>query len=404
MDDQRQRTWRRLWAAVVLVVSVATIGVVPSLASPDPDGALLLPDLDQAAPSRLFTYETGLPGAKEFGLAFDSAVDNVGQGPLLMHGNRQSLDTPQMVATQRVRTAGGATIDHPDAGTMRYVESSDHDHWHLDGFDRYELRRPGDQSPVRPDRKTGFCLGDRYETDRTTELPGEPQAAQMTGYCEPSNRNALTVDQGMSVGWGDSYAGRLEGQSVDVTGLAAGPYLLVHRVNADGVLEEVSTANNAASVLFRLSWPLGTDAKPAVTVLARCPSTDTCAEPPATAGGSTQSAGGSAAPAVQPSSARPGLPRMTADNARYFVRQSLIRRFGRKLGTLRQSCTRRTALSFSCRARFARDDYRYRGRVWVGYALIGRRVTYRRRIDVTGTQTPCRRRKSACRRHVRVGP
>jgi hypothetical protein len=95
---------------------------------------------------------------------------------------------------------------------------------------------------------------------------------------------------------------------------------------------------------------------------------------------------------------------MTADNARYFVRQSLIRRFGRKLGTLRQSCTRRTALSFSCRARFARDDYRYRGRVWVGYALIGRRVTYRRRIDVTGTQTPCRRRKSACRRHVRVGP
>ena len=291
MDDQRQRTWRRLWAAVVLVISVASIWVVPSLASPDPGGELLLPDLDQATPSRLFTYEATSNGTKEFGLAFDSAVDNVGQGPLLMHGNRQSIDTPEMVATQQVRTATGATIDHPDAGTMRYVESADHNHWHLDGFDRYELRRPGDQDAARPDRKTGFCLGDRYETDRTTDLPNEPQAPQITGYCEPSNRGALTVDQGMSVGWGDNYVGRLEGQSIDVTGLAAGNYLLIHRVNADGQIEEVGTANNAASVLLHLTWPQGPDAKPTVTVLARCADSDTCAAPPAPAGVPAPAAG-----------------------------------------------------------------------------------------------------------------
>ena len=95
---------------------------------------------------------------------------------------------------------------------------------------------------------------------------------------------------------------------------------------------------------------------------------------------------------------------MTAANARYFARQSLVRRFGRTLKSLRRSCARRTALSFSCRVRFVRDDYRWRGRVWVGNALVGRRVTYRRRIDVAGNQTPCLRQKRACRRHIRVGP
>ena len=49
-------------------------------------------------------------------------------------------------------------------------------------------------------------------------------------------------------------------------------------------LKEVSTANNAASVLFRLAWPLGTDAKPPVAVLARCADSDTCAEAPAVGG------------------------------------------------------------------------------------------------------------------------
>jgi hypothetical protein len=239
-------------------------------------------------------------------------------------------------------------------------------------------------------------------------LPGEPQAAQITGLCQPSNRNALTVDQGMSVGWGDNYIGRLEGQSIDVTGLEAGPYLLIHRVNSDGKLKELSSENNAASVLFRLSWPQGTGAKPNVTVLARCADSETCAEPPAPAAAAGQaSSAGPGAPAVVPSSAapaRPGLPRMTTENARYFVRQSLVRRFGRKLGTLRQSCARRTALSFSCRVRFARGAYRYRGKVWVKHTLVGRRATYLRKIDVAGTRTPCRGRKSACRRHVRVGP
>ncbi len=45
---------------------------------------------------------------------------------------------------------------------MEYAVSSTHQHWHLLHFDRYELRRVGNARKVVRDRKTGFCLGDRY--------------------------------------------------------------------------------------------------------------------------------------------------------------------------------------------------------------------------------------------------
>ena len=270
MDDRRQRILRRVWVGAVAAVSVAAVAVVPTLAGPRAIGDPLLPDLDQAAPSNVGIEANG----KKFDLTFDSAVDNVGDGPLIIHGSRASVSEPTMLATQRVQTEGGGTKDVPSAGSLRYVQSVGHSHWHLEGFDRYELRRVGSQDPARPDRKTGFCLGDRYEAD--VRLPNEGGAA-FRGNCEPFRPNALTVDEGISVGWGDNYVAGLEGQAIDVTGLAAGRYLLIHRVNTDGLLKETSTANNAASVLVDLTWPNGTDSKPAVKVLGRCPSTDTCA-------------------------------------------------------------------------------------------------------------------------------
>ena len=75
--------------------------------------------------------------------------------------------------------------------------------------------------------------------------------------------------QGISPGFGDDYVPEKEGQSIDVTGLPPGRYVLVHRANPDRTLRERSYANNAASVLIRLR---GTK----VAVLARCPDSATC--------------------------------------------------------------------------------------------------------------------------------
>jgi len=81
---------------------------------------------------------------------------------------------------------------------------------------------------------------------------------------------------GISVGYGDDYHAYLEGQSIAVTGLPAGRYELVHRVNGNGRLRETRYSNNAASVLVRLSWPNGSDDRPRVEVLKRCPGRERC--------------------------------------------------------------------------------------------------------------------------------
>ena len=63
--------------------------------------------------------------------------------------------------------------------------------------------------------------------------------------------------EGISVGYGDDYSGFLEGQDLPLDGLPDGRYVLVHRVNANEKLREISYANNAASVLLDLRWENG---------------------------------------------------------------------------------------------------------------------------------------------------
>jgi hypothetical protein len=126
------------------------------------------------------------------------------------------------------------------------------------------------------DRKTGFCLGDRYNLDPGSELPGEPENREWDTNCGPGQLDILGIEEGISVGWGDVYEAWRDGQYLDVTGLPAGRYLLVHRVNQGGLLKESSYANNASSKLISLTWPRGKSAPPKVRVLRSCPDTARC--------------------------------------------------------------------------------------------------------------------------------
>ena len=53
-------------------------------------------------------------------------------------------------------------------------------------------------------------------------------------------RPADTIVEGITVGWGDNYPANIEGQYIDITGIAPGRYLLVHRIRAGGLLEMIS--------------------------------------------------------------------------------------------------------------------------------------------------------------------
>jgi hypothetical protein len=229
-----------------------------------------LPDLDQAAPGELSGRTAGTTAKPRFFLGFESAAGNLGDGPLIVLGSRPSTGVRTMRVTQEIHRTDGTTRSVGVSTRLRYVRSPDHSHWHLLGFMRYELRR-ADGSLVRPDRKTGFCLGNRYEI--RPPLEGEPKPHFECGKNKPS---ALGVREGISVGYGDDYDAHLEGQEFEITGLPAGRYLLVHRVNSSRLLIERDYRNNAASMALELSWPRGTKKPPSIDVVERCPGTATC--------------------------------------------------------------------------------------------------------------------------------
>jgi hypothetical protein len=250
--------------AAILALVPATLAVSGN----EPDPAPLLPDLDQEMPSGLELTRSGTT----WRLGFRSAVRNVGDGPLIIDGRRPSVRRRTMAADQVIVHAGAPRERVGGTGTLQYVRSSDHQHWHLLGFERYELRRPGGHKPLVEDRKTGFCLGDRYAVTGIA-LPARVPDPVYTSRCGLERPGLLGIREGISVGYGDDYAANLEGQYLRLDGLRRGRYLLVHRVNAHRRLRELSYDNNAASLLLRLRWQRRV---PRVDVLAVCPASEHC--------------------------------------------------------------------------------------------------------------------------------
>jgi len=230
-------------AVVVLVLLLAACG------SSGDGPRELLPDLVQSPPRALTVYRAG----DSWRLAFLSAVENVGSGPIILEGRRPDQATPAMAVRQLVRRSDGSSVSYPVAGEIRFVRSETHRHWHFLDFERYELIGLDGRTLDR-DQKTGFCLGDRYDAHAGSKVLGEPAQPIWTQECGHGQPERLVVREGISPGYGDDYVPRLEGQWIDITGLPAGRYVLRHRVNVDRSLRESDYGNNSAEVPFDLSW------------------------------------------------------------------------------------------------------------------------------------------------------
>jgi Lysyl oxidase len=269
---------RLLLVRLLPVIAVAALVAVATVLAGGPPGAAAgserLPDLDQAAPSKLVITRAGSAAAPVYRLGFRSAVANVGDGPLTIEADRPGAAERTMVADQLIERDGAPREVVPRVGRLRFVVSPDHRHWHLLAFERYELRPAGGGAALVRDRKTGFCLGDRYATLR--RYSAAPPRPVYTGRCGLGAPELLGIREGISVGYGDDYPATLEGQYLPLNGLRAGRYVLVHRVNGSRRLRELSYRNNAASLLLELRRPRG---EPAVRVLATCPRRASCDRP-----------------------------------------------------------------------------------------------------------------------------
>jgi hypothetical protein len=213
------------------------------------DAPELFPDLVQSPPRALEVYRAG----DTWRLAFLSAIENDGRGPMLLVGSRPDQNGPAMSVEQLIRRSDGTTSAYPVDGEIRFVQSETHRHWHFLDFERYDILT-GDGGTIGRDVKTGFCLGDRYDASRSIELPGEPEQPVWTQECGRGQPERLIVREGISPGYGDDYVPRLEGQSIDITGIPAGRYVLRHRVNVERALRESDYGDNSAEVPFDLTW------------------------------------------------------------------------------------------------------------------------------------------------------
>ena len=251
MTTSRPVSGRRVLIAVLAVA--APLGVAPVGRGTQPTPATthgaggLRPDLRQERPQDLSVRRVR---GREL-LGFRSSVQNVGDGPLIISGSRPNRATRDMLASQLIVGGDGSLRRVAGIGFLRYVPSPDHSHWHFLPFERYELRSESTGARIVRDRKSGFCLGDRYRIE--PRLANAIPAPVFASRCGLGRTGLRQIREGISVGWADDYAAYLDSQHIDVTDVPAGRYLLVHTVNPSGRIVERDRANNQASVRIALT-------------------------------------------------------------------------------------------------------------------------------------------------------
>jgi hypothetical protein len=224
-----------------------------------PLGVPLFPNLVMRPPSGL-TILRARNG--HWLLGYTSMVDNRGPGILWIKGTRPA-GSRFMTVHQLVQLSNGSARVDGAAGELHYVVAPPHYHWHMLGFVRAELRSAGDLTLRVRDHKSGFCLADHYG-GAIGMRHGPPR---FLGTCEQFHPEARAVTEGSSVGYTDRYPAFFHGQQLDITGLKAGRYWLVHRANESYSLRETRYDDDVASLLIRLTWRGGT---PTVTPLRAC--------------------------------------------------------------------------------------------------------------------------------------
>jgi lysyl oxidase len=268
-----RRLFPLLAAAALLAVLASPTQPAPSRAQAPEGPQRLLPDMSLELPKGVAIAKQRSSKGTRTLLTFSGASANYGDGPLKIRASRPSRSVPTMTADQLIDMSDGTVEVVPKVGTLRYVTAEDHRHWHLQGFMRYELHAADGRS-LRRDRKSGYCLGDRYDTHDDT-LTGKPPEPVYTSRCGLGQPTRLDVSEGISIGYGDIYAARIEGQYIDITGLAGGNYVLVQRVNPSRKLVDFDPVNDVGSLLVRVSR---SGSKTTAKVLDRC-RTELCPEP-----------------------------------------------------------------------------------------------------------------------------
>jgi hypothetical protein len=199
---------------------------------------LLLPDLETLPPTDLIIQEIRASGQKL--LKFTNSIINNGPGILELKGEVDVADGNASIS-QQIYSIDDSIIERE---VSDYVFHPVHDHWHFDNFARYELWTIASDwrlgTLVSLSDKVSFCLRD---IERSESLDSTARAV-FTRCGQES--------QGISPGWIDTYLYYYDGQSLDITDLPYGSYILRSIADPDDQLWEVDSTNNVSLLYIRI--------------------------------------------------------------------------------------------------------------------------------------------------------
>ncbi len=225
-----------------------SLGIDPPQVRPGADG---LPDLIALPAHALMATHDELTG-RDY-LAFGATVWNGGDGPLVVEGFR-SAGRATMTAYQYFYDNGVRT-GRAQAGTFVYDSQEGHDHWHFADFAQYRLLDAAGSEVVRS-AKEACCLAPTDALDLTLPTANwHPYSHGLVTSC--GSQGAIWIRQILDVGWGDTYHQWLPGQSLDITDLPNGEYVIEITANAEDRLRETRTDNNIARLHVNLGGEPG---------------------------------------------------------------------------------------------------------------------------------------------------
>jgi hypothetical protein len=181
-------------------------------------------------------------------LRFDQSIANFGAGPFELRYGIETTVTTQELRQRIYRTDGSAR----DRLADHYEFHAAHAHFHYKSFGLTRLWRSDaagarlGKDPLRSGRKNGFCV-----VDIENRWAGQPNSVDQPHYADPQCRlpssfegGAVEMVQGISRGWADVYGAQLEGQYVEITGVADGLYLLETVADPDDTVLESDEGDN----------------------------------------------------------------------------------------------------------------------------------------------------------------
>jgi hypothetical protein len=234
--------FRCLSICLVIASAIIPAPAQSSVYPPEPPAEMVLPDLQTMPPYDLRLLVS--PDGERAVIRFSNSIWNAGPGELEVRGRRRPDE--QVIQVWQVITRLDGSATERSFGVLEYHPI--HEHWHWDGFSRYEVWSVDAGGKLgrllATSGKVGYCLRD-----------DETVLANVAGgvVSLPVYRGCGWQRQGISPGWMDTYDEQTEGQSLDISGLGDGEYALKSTVDPLNRILERDESNNAGVLFFTLS-------------------------------------------------------------------------------------------------------------------------------------------------------